>query len=322
MTPVGGRAQLAIAAVALCLGATAGASILVVGRRTHVVTVDAAVERFRAAGDGAAPSAIDAPAAAVQTSASPEQPLVAAVAPPAGVGAAAPKPAAKATTAPTTRAVAGAPSSPAAPGTPVVRTPRNGVYTYATKGQESVTALGGATHTYPATTTVSVTGSGCSQGARWDALEERYEQLALCAVGEGTQVVSFTTYHSFYGQSDKKTYACEPAARLRPESHQPGASASGACVASNAKAVVKTSVVGIENVRIGGVDVPAVKVHGDEVLTGATAGKRITDSWFALADNLLLRRIATVDADTESAIGQTHYTESYDIQLTSTTPRT
>jgi hypothetical protein len=158
--------------------------------------------------------------------------------------------------------------------------------------------------------------------ARWDALEERWDQHGLTASGEGVRMTSSTVYHSFFGQVDKKVYACDPSAMLRPDSRKVGAAITGTCTGSGAKIVLTSTIVGLETVRVGAVDVPAVHVRGDEVLTGATAGKRVTESWYSLADNLLLRRTADVDADSESTVGQTHYREHVSILLKDLTPRT
>ena len=52
--------------------------------------------------------------------------------------------------------------------------PAAGVYIYDTKGSEHVSALGGASHTYPSQTTVTVTKTPCGAELRWDALKERW----------------------------------------------------------------------------------------------------------------------------------------------------
>ena len=60
-----------------------------------------------------------------------------------------------------------------------------GVYTYTTTGGDGVDALGGASHTYPATTAVVVTPSGCGTTQRWTAAEERWDEATTCAVAGG-----------------------------------------------------------------------------------------------------------------------------------------
>src|SRR5215211_664686 len=62
--------------------------------------------------------------------------------------------------------------------------PAPGVYRYATTGSERVDALGGATHTYPPITTITVTEAGCGVQTRWDALQERWNLRQLC-LGHG-----------------------------------------------------------------------------------------------------------------------------------------
>src|SRR5262245_41031561 len=48
-----------------------------------------------------------------------------------------------------------------------------GVYLYSTRGEESVDALGGATHHYPARTTITVVEVPCGVRLQWQPLEER-----------------------------------------------------------------------------------------------------------------------------------------------------
>jgi hypothetical protein len=83
-----------------------------------------------------------------------------------------------------------------------VSLPAAGVYRYATTGSEHVDALGGTTHTYPATTTVTVTAAGCGVQTRWDALQERWNIRQLCLGDGGIVSGAYTDFHRFYGQDD------------------------------------------------------------------------------------------------------------------------
>ena len=58
--------------------------------------------------------------------------------------------------------------------------PEPSVYLYETVGDEHIDALGGATHTYPAQTTMSVTLTDCGYRVRWDVFKERFDELDLC----------------------------------------------------------------------------------------------------------------------------------------------
>jgi hypothetical protein len=76
-----------------------------------------------------------------------------------------------ATTAPATTAPAtSAPVETTHPAAPSRRLPSPGVYVYATTGSESVDALAGTDHDYPAETTITVLRAGCGVVLRWVAL--------------------------------------------------------------------------------------------------------------------------------------------------------
>jgi hypothetical protein len=195
------------------------------------------------------------------------------------------------------------------------------VYTYQTSGQEHVSVGTGASHDYPATTHVTVTETPCGATVRWDALEQRYDQWQTCTTGDDIRLQSFTTYHDFFGQVDKKEYACTPETALRPAGRQAGATFAGTCKAANAAAVLHGTVVGIENVIVGGQPVACLHVHIDEDLTGATKGTRTSESWYALTSNVLVERTAKTDADSDTAFGYTHYTETLSMKLVSLTPQ-
>jgi hypothetical protein len=54
--------------------------------------------------------------------------------------------------------------------------PEPGVYVYASRGFDSVDALTGARHDYPAQTTVTVTTEGCGVRVRWNTVRERWDE--------------------------------------------------------------------------------------------------------------------------------------------------
>ncbi|HEY4331043.1 MAG TPA: hypothetical protein VGM78_00675, partial [Ilumatobacteraceae bacterium] len=65
--------------------------------------------------------------------------------------------------------------------TPPARLPALGVYVYTTTGRDSVDALTGDHHNYPAQTTITVTAFGCGVKQRWDVAKERWEEWQRCA---------------------------------------------------------------------------------------------------------------------------------------------
>lgn len=94
---------------------------------------------------------------------------------------------------------------------PVPRSlPEPGVYRYRTEGSESIDAAGGAEHTYPDETTITVSVDGCGVTLQWDALRERNERWSLCL--DGDDVVLQPTggsYHEFFGRQQVEPLSCD-----------------------------------------------------------------------------------------------------------------
>src|SRR5262249_48942 len=84
----------------------------------------------------------------------------------------------------------------------------DGVYVYATRGAESIDALGGARHTYPSTTGVTAIGGGCGTTLRWDALHGRATTWTLCRTVGGLALPEPGEGHRLFGRTDHTAYTC------------------------------------------------------------------------------------------------------------------
>ena len=86
-----------------------------------------------------------------------------------------------------------------------------GLFVYDTSGFESVDAFGGARHTYPAHTTISVraTAGGC-RVYRWRPFTQRYWEWETC----GDRLVRFGELHRFFGRDDKRDWRCDETSTL------------------------------------------------------------------------------------------------------------
>ena len=109
----------------------------------------------------------------------------------------------------------------------------DGVYTYRTTGGESLDVLGGATHRYPAETTITVVETACGVRLRWDALAGRSTTLTLCTRSGGVELRGLEEVHSFFGRTDLTRYACTQ-----------GSGGSFACRAAHSTATGQESAVG------------------------------------------------------------------------------
>jgi hypothetical protein len=198
------------------------------------------------------------------------------------------------------------------------RLPAAGVYVYDTTGSDSVDALGGASHRYPAATTITVQPGGCGVTQRWQALEERWDAWTSCEEHDGVRLGSFTGYHRFFGEGTTDEWVCSGAPR--PVRAAPGTTWSTTCVQESAPTVWTGTVVGDETLVVGGdpVRVQHVRIELDDGL--ATDVQRY-EAWYLEGTDLLVRQVADMATANSSSIGTVHYREQYTLQLVSLVPR-
>jgi hypothetical protein len=299
--------RLHVGAFALVLLGGCGALGLRAFEAPEAVTVDQALERFRAARSAAPVVASPAsPAPAPPATRQPRQAVRGGAATPT---ARAPEPTAP--TAPTRAARAAIGAQP------------EGVYVYATTGHET----GGAgparsRHDYPGQTTTTVQRAGCGTSQRWEPVEGRWDDVHSCVTGDTVKIVLYDTMHTFFGVSERHTYECHGDSWLRPPSTAPGFRWSFDCDSDRARTHTEARVVGIERVSVGGATVEAIHVRFDTTMSGATEGTNPSDYWLALHEPYLLRKSGRVDAKVHTDAGTLDYHEEYDVRLTSRTPRT
>ena len=211
------------------------------------------------------------------------------------------------------------PAATTAAGIAALAAPEPGVYQYRTTGSEHTDAVGGATHAYPALTTITVTPAAGGYVMRWDALEQRWDDWAVTIAGRQLVVTGEHTAHEFFGVRDVRAYDCADA-QFRPAADTPGTRIGGRCTSAGDTGMWSGEVKGTETVAVGGVEVAAIHVVMTEAMSGDTTGTRKSENWFAVDSGLLLRRISSVDGDSATPIGRAHYTEHVELVLTSLTP--
>ena len=199
--------------------------------------------------------------------------------------------------------------------------PASGVYRYATVGGEEVDALGGTRHDYPLETTITVTQTDCGVRFRWDALEERYEEWELCGTGGTLSIVEYTSFHRFFGQSDRQRYACAVAGEVLPATIAPGATSEGVCESGGLIESTSYEVVGLTDMAVGNGTVEAVHLRTSVTLSGGAEGSSEGELWLAREGGLLLRWRETTTTTSPSAIGSVRYEESFAIEIVSLTPQ-
>ena len=195
-----------------------------------------------------------------------------------------------------------------------------GVYTYATSGGEDLDVLGGAHHDYPDRTTITITPTECGQRLRWDALEERWDELDICAAPAGETLTATRQHHEFFDQTDDREYLCDGV--IRPVAAVPGTTWRTTCDDSDTQISIESTIVGFESVLVGDVAVETTHLRSVSTITGSVRGTSRNDIWARRSDGLIVRRTFDVESETDSPVGIAHYRERYQLELTSLEPRT
>jgi hypothetical protein len=193
-----------------------------------------------------------------------------------------------------------------------------GVYVYTTTGQESVSALGGTRHAYPAESTITVVGGGCGVKLRWDVLETRWNELQLCDGAQRLPV--WQEAHQFFGQDDRSTWTCSEATWL-PAETKPGSETPYRCESGGTLQEGATVVVGEETLTVAGADVATVHVRLTADESGDARGKLVEDRWLEAGTGLPVRIGGRVRTSNASPIGEVVFQERYTLDLTSFQPR-
>lgn len=195
-----------------------------------------------------------------------------------------------------------------------------GVYVYATTGFESVSALGGSRHRYPARSTITVRPDPCGVSLRWAALTTRSNRFRLCAEGGGLSLAEWSEEHEFFGQPDRTDWRCGKTVWL-PDDPSPGAQSSWRCRSDDTVQTGTLTVVGEGTVLVEGESVGAVRVRATVRESGAARGRLEEERWLEPETGLPLRIAYRVRTENASPIGEVTFEERYELRLLSLEPR-
>jgi hypothetical protein len=211
------------------------------------------------------------------------------------------------------------PSTSPGPSAPLLQAPAPGVYVYDTAGQESIDALGGDTHTYPAETAMTVKVEGCGYRLTWAPLAGRTESWLLCPRDGGVAIVETTTAHEFLRQSDEEHFTCDPGAWWLPP---PGTTSwTTVCRTSDRVSTRSARVLPSETLVVGREPRDVVRVRYDDVLSAGSTGTTSWDLWLDRTTGLVLVEHIEADTRNDSVIGVVNFREHLDLTLRSVTPQ-
>jgi hypothetical protein len=194
-----------------------------------------------------------------------------------------------------------------------------GVYVYATTGEESISALGGTTHRYPARSTITVTTAPCGMTLRWDVLKTRTTTWEICAEGEQQEVASWVERHVFFGQDDRTTWRCVGWTWLPG----PGSEERAPLECDGGDTTMSGAVedLGVETLTVAGDPVATVHLRVRAAERGVARGPVVEDRWVESETGLPVRVRYSVRTANVSPIGDVTFTERFTVRLLSLEPR-
>jgi hypothetical protein len=195
----------------------------------------------------------------------------------------------------------------------------NGVYVYATKGSESIDALGGAKHEYPTRTSITATQVPCGMQYRWVALEGRSTSWTFCSTAAGIDFRVAEERHTFFGQGDRAVYRCS-GRLLIPKKPVVGSTKSFSCRSDRNLELGTTHVLGRATIQVGLQRVHAIHVHNEETIRTRDSGSEWIDWWLDSSTGLPLRITLRSRSGRKLWIGRVQYHEDFSLRLLSTTP--
>ncbi len=142
------------------------------------------------------------------------------------------------------------------------------------------------------------------------------------AGGQGFQRWDFGAF----ANETTSTFTCDDAPTIKAE-QEPGDEWNQRCEGTST-GVDGTTITegpyrfeGTETLTIGGEEVEALRYHRERTTSGNQDGSESTDVWFSADTGMPLRNIRTIEAVSDSVIGEVRYTEDARFELTSLTPR-
>jgi len=196
----------------------------------------------------------------------------------------------------------------------------SGVYLYATKGSESINALGGTKHVYPPKTSITVIEVPCGIQLRWVALEKRSTIWTFCSTAAGVELRISDERHAFFNLSDHAVYACSDRLLIPRKPIASGATKPFTCRSNRNLEVGEARVIGYGVIDVGGRRVRAIRVSTDLTIRSRDSGSESVDWWLDTATALPLRIELRSRTSRKMWVGRVQYHEDLSLRLLSLAP--
>lgn len=221
-------------------------------------------------------------------------------------------------------------SSTAPQDSPVTRRPEPGVYRYEGSGTESLSVPPLSQDQGPTMPgTVELRDDGCWT-FRIDYSSNHWQTWDHCPDGDDLVEAGGQSWQRWMIGATAFTnltdFTCDAGAMLVPADPSPGDEWTARCAGTN-EAVEGEAVsegpyrfVGEEDVEVGGTTVRTFRFERSRTMSGAQVGTEQSEVWFAADTGLPVRNERTIEARTDTPIGESTYTETGEFHLVSIEP--
>lgn len=222
-------------------------------------------------------------------------------------------------------------TSPASPEPdPASRRPEPGVYRYEGSGTESLSVPPLSQDQGPTMPgSVELGADGCWT-FRIDYSTNHWQSWEHCPDGEDLVEAGGQSWQRWMigatAITNLSDFACDDGAMLAPVDPAPGQEWHTRCVGTN-EAVEGQAVsegtyrfVGEEDLDVGGTTVATHHFVRERVMSGAQVGTERSEVWYAVDTGLPVRNERSVEARTDTPIGESTYTETGEFHLVSIAP--
>lgn len=195
-----------------------------------------------------------------------------------------------------------------------------GVYLYRTTGFESIDAMSGVTHEYPADTSITVTVDGCGVLLRWDALQERREEWRLCATPAGIELQQESLqYHEFFEQETPEVVRCDRPVTVVPLSDAPVEPLALTCTIEDRPWLPVWEVLDTDTRVVDGETVEVRHVRMT-IANESRLFEHYVADWMLAPSGLPIELTVLKQSKSESIVGDVVYDEEVHLELTSLEP--
>jgi hypothetical protein len=197
------------------------------------------------------------------------------------------------------------------------RIPAPGVYTYRTRGGESLNLVGVA-RSFPPSTSMIVADGSCAS-VSWVPITQHTEETSVCNAPNGALTIpKLVTDESIAGSTTTSTITCPASTYLLPPAAHDGQRWSATCSLDSPaeKILLAGQALGPSTMTVGGHPVSVVHTRLMFTFTGSEHGTNPTDFWIVASTGLIVRERETVDVTQ----GGVRYTENMEATLTGLDP--